>query len=183
MLCMPASQGANALLHPNGKQCIPCKRVQSGYTILAILQNVVSNFVLAFLAHICQAFGFRVCSIFCALDFLWIIPFFRLLHGLLVTSALSMYRLELPFSLPPPPPPQLHPQKPNRVEPIIMSAGELEHEWAGTPGKMIRERYRKAAELSRVRGKLSCLLINDIDAGIGIFKNTQVRSPGADWLA
>lgn len=26
-----------------------------------------------------------------------------------------------------------------------MSAGELEHEWAGTPGKLIRERYRKAA--------------------------------------
>jgi hypothetical protein len=23
-----------------------------------------------------------------------------------------------------------------------MSAGELEHEWAGTPGKLIRERYR-----------------------------------------
>ena len=37
-----------------------------------------------------------------------------------------------------------------------------------------RERYRKAAELSRVRGKLSCLLINDLDAGLGHFKNTQV---------
>lgn len=59
------------------------------------------------------------------------------------------------------------------VEPIIMSAGELEHEWAGTPGRMIRERYRKAAELSRVRGKLSCLLINDLDAGLGHFKATQ----------
>lgn len=46
-----------------------------------------------------------------------------------------------------------------------MSAGELEHEWAGTPAKMIRERYRKAAEMSKVRGKLTCLLINDIDAG------------------
>ena len=115
-----------------------------------------------------------------------------------------------------------------RVEPIIMSAGELEHEWAGTPGKLIRERYRwgalagwggragwagraarelhwwgwaggcnllgggrcfkpvraragqcavctqhaplsvrcrRAAEVSRVHGKLSCLVINDIDAG------------------
>ena len=30
------------------------------------------------------------------------------------------------------------------VEPVIMSAGELEHEWAGTPGKLIRERYRCA---------------------------------------
>lgn len=25
-----------------------------------------------------------------------------------------------------------------RLEPIIMSAGELEHEWAGTPGRLIR---------------------------------------------
>ena len=89
-----------------------------------------------------------------------------------------------------------------------MSAGELEHEWAGTPGRLIRcsflhrtdqpatgywqvcevpfqiadqrcqlndrERYRKAAEMSRTRGKFSCLLINDIDAGIGHFKDTQV---------
>ena len=28
--------------------------------------------------------------------------------------------------------------------------------------------------MSRVRGKFSCLLINDIDAGIGHFKDTQV---------
>jgi hypothetical protein len=55
-----------------------------------------------------------------------------------------------------------------------MSAGELENEWAGFPGKMIRERYKKAAEVSRVRGVLSCLLINDIDAGIGHFENTQI---------
>jgi hypothetical protein len=38
---------------------------------------------------------------------------------------------------------------------------------------MIRERYRKAAELSRVRGKMSALMINDLDAGIGRFENTQ----------
>ena len=60
------------------------------------------------------------------------------------------------------------------VEAVVMSAGELESERAGEPGKMIRERYRKAAELSKVRGKLSCLLINDIDAGIGHFRNTQM---------
>lgn len=30
----------------------------------------------------------------------------------------------------------------NSLQPIIMSAGELENEWAGTPGKLIRERYR-----------------------------------------
>eukprot|EP00884_Botryococcus_braunii_P014753 jgi/Botrbrau1/23279/Bobra.0102s0022.1 len=60
------------------------------------------------------------------------------------------------------------------VEPIVMSSGELEHEWAGTPGRLIRERYRRASELSKVRGKLSCLVINDIDAGLGHFENTQV---------
>lgn len=60
------------------------------------------------------------------------------------------------------------------IEPVIMSAGELEHEWAGTPGKLIRERYRKAADMARARGRLSCLLINDIDAGIGHFGNTQL---------
>ncbi len=37
-----------------------------------------------------------------------------------------------------------------------------------------RERYRKAAEMSRTRGKFTCLLINDLDAGIGHFKDTQV---------
>jgi hypothetical protein len=59
-----------------------------------------------------------------------------------------------------------------------MSAGELEHERAGTPGRMIRERYRRAAEVSKVRGKLSCLMINDIDAGLGHFGNTQVGRRG-----
>jgi hypothetical protein len=33
---------------------------------------------------------------------------------------------------------------------------------------------RRAAEVSRVHGKLSCLVINDIDAGIGHFANTQI---------
>ena len=59
------------------------------------------------------------------------------------------------------------------LEAVVMSAGELESERAGEPGRLIRERYRKAAELSRVRGKLSCLLINDLDAGVGRFDNTQ----------
>ncbi|KAF8055666.1 rca [Scenedesmus sp. PABB004] len=59
------------------------------------------------------------------------------------------------------------------VQPVVMSAGELESESAGQPGRLIRERYRKAAELGKVRGKLSCLLINDLDAGIGRFGNTQ----------
>lgn len=58
---------------------------------------------------------------------------------------------------------------------MLSSSGELESEVAGQPGRLLRERYRKAAELSRVRGKLSALMINDLDAGIGRFGNTQVR--------
>jgi hypothetical protein len=59
--------------------------------------------------------------------------------------------------------------------------GELESEVAGQPGRLIRERYRKAAELSRVRGKLSALMINDLDAGIGRFGNTQVGFSTQPW--
>ena len=39
------------------------------------------------------------------------------------------------------------------VEAVVMSAGELEHEWAGTPARLIRERYRRAADMSKVRRK------------------------------
>lgn len=59
------------------------------------------------------------------------------------------------------------------MEVVVMSSGELEHEWAGTPGRMIRERYRKAAEMSKVRGKMTAFLLNDIDAGLGNFANSQ----------
>lgn len=59
------------------------------------------------------------------------------------------------------------------VEPIVMSAGELESEVAGQPGRLIRERYKRAAEVCKNQGKLSCLMINDLDAGIGRFENTQ----------
>ncbi|CAK0780317.1 hypothetical protein CVIRNUC_005010 [Coccomyxa viridis] len=59
------------------------------------------------------------------------------------------------------------------IEPIIMSAGELESEWAGAPGRLIRDRYRRAAEVAKVRGKLPCLMINDLDAGVGIQENVQ----------
>lgn len=44
-----------------------------------------------------------------------------------------------------------------------------------------RERYRRASELSRVRGKLSCLLINDLDAGLGHFKATQTTVNNQVW--
>ena len=59
------------------------------------------------------------------------------------------------------------------VQPVIMSAGELEDKWAGKPAKLIRERYRQASEQARVSGKMGCLMINDIDAGVGVFHNTQ----------
>ncbi|KAL8464434.1 hypothetical protein ACS0TY_034093 [Phlomoides rotata] len=60
------------------------------------------------------------------------------------------------------------------VEPIIMSAGELESDRAGEPGRLIRERYRTASQVVQNQGKMSCLMINDIDAGLGIFGNTQM---------
>ncbi|XP_024524612.1 ribulose bisphosphate carboxylase/oxygenase activase, chloroplastic [Selaginella moellendorffii] len=60
------------------------------------------------------------------------------------------------------------------VEPVIMSAGEMESERAGEPGRLIRDRYRTAAQVVKNQGKLSCLMINDIDAGIGRFENTQM---------
>ncbi|NJR62592.1 MAG: AAA family ATPase [Cyanobacteria bacterium CRU_2_1] len=53
------------------------------------------------------------------------------------------------------------------IEVIHMSAGELESPDAGDPARLIRLRYREAAELSRVRGKMAVLMINDIDAGMG----------------
>lgn len=60
------------------------------------------------------------------------------------------------------------------VEAVVMSAGELESEIAGKPGRLIRERYRKAADMGKVRGRLTALVINDIDAGLGHFANTQI---------
>ncbi|KAK3254105.1 hypothetical protein CYMTET_36667 [Cymbomonas tetramitiformis] len=60
------------------------------------------------------------------------------------------------------------------VTPIILSAGELEDEWAGNPGRLIRERYRKAAQVIKNQGKMSCLIINDIDATCGRLKDTQM---------
>ncbi|CAI8612835.1 unnamed protein product [Vicia faba] len=50
--------------------------------------------------------------------------------------------------------------------PIMMSAGELESENAGEPAKLIRQRYREAADIIK-KGKMCCLFINDLDAGAG----------------
>jgi ribulose bisphosphate carboxylase small subunit len=60
------------------------------------------------------------------------------------------------------------------IEPVRMSAGELESPDAGDPVRLIRARYREAAEFIKVRGKMCVLLINDLDAGAGrVDKNTQ----------
>lgn len=50
---------------------------------------------------------------------------------------------------------------------VQMSAGELESPDAGDPARLIRLRYREAAEAVKVNGKMSVLMINDIDAGMG----------------
>ncbi|KAD5507749.1 hypothetical protein R6Q59_031472 [Mikania micrantha] len=60
------------------------------------------------------------------------------------------------------------------ILPVIMSAGELESERAGEPGRLIRDRYRTASQVVQNQGKMSCLMINDIDAGLGRFGNTQM---------
>lgn len=60
------------------------------------------------------------------------------------------------------------------VEAIHISGGELESPDAGDPARLIRLRYREAAELIRVRGKMCVLMINDLDAGAGRFdRETQ----------
>ncbi|CAI6006705.1 unnamed protein product, partial [Closterium sp. NIES-64] len=59
------------------------------------------------------------------------------------------------------------------LEPIILSAGEMESEWAGEPGRLIRSRYRDAHLVINNKGKMSALMINDLDAGIGRFAHTQ----------
>ncbi|PSB20507.1 ribulose 1,5-bisphosphate carboxylase [filamentous cyanobacterium CCP2] len=53
------------------------------------------------------------------------------------------------------------------IEAVHMSAGELESPDAGDPARLIRLRYREAADIIRKRGKMAVLMINDIDAGAG----------------
>ncbi|MBE9190432.1 ribulose bisphosphate carboxylase small subunit [Gloeocapsopsis crepidinum LEGE 06123] len=55
------------------------------------------------------------------------------------------------------------------IEVIHISGGELESPDAGDPARLIRLRYREAAELIKVRGKMVTLMINDLDAGAGRF--------------
>lgn len=53
------------------------------------------------------------------------------------------------------------------IQPIMMSAGELESGNAGEPAKLIRQRYREAADIIKKKGKMCVLFINDLDAGAG----------------
>jgi len=55
------------------------------------------------------------------------------------------------------------------IEVVHISGGELESPDAGDPARLLRLRYREAAELVRVRGTMAVLMINDIDAGAGRF--------------
>ncbi len=55
------------------------------------------------------------------------------------------------------------------IEVVHISGGELESPDAGDPARLIRLRYREAAELIRVRGKMVVLMLNDLDAGAGRF--------------
>ncbi|GAB4833854.1 AFG3 protein [Ancistrocladus abbreviatus] len=57
------------------------------------------------------------------------------------------------------------------INPIMMSAGELESGNAGEPAKLIRQRYREAADII-AKGKMCVLFINDLDAGAGRLGNT-----------
>merc|ERR1711907_464271 len=52
------------------------------------------------------------------------------------------------------------------VNPIVMSAGELESGNAGEPAKLVRQRYREASDVIK-KGKMCSLFINDLDAGAG----------------
>ncbi|XXG45423.1 hypothetical protein AAC387_Pa02g0509 [Persea americana] len=57
------------------------------------------------------------------------------------------------------------------INPIMMSAGELESGNAGEPAKLIRQRYREAADII-AKGKMCCLFINGLEAGAGRFGGT-----------
>ncbi len=58
------------------------------------------------------------------------------------------------------------------VSPIILSASELEDSEAGEPGRRVASRYAHAAAVMATEGKATMLVCDDLDAGIGIWKDT-----------
>merc|ERR1719383_1402054 len=57
------------------------------------------------------------------------------------------------------------------INPIVMSAGELESGNAGEPAKLVRQRYREASDIIK-KGTMCSLFINDLDAGAGRMGDT-----------
>jgi ribulose bisphosphate carboxylase small subunit len=55
------------------------------------------------------------------------------------------------------------------IDPVTISGGELESPDAGDPSRLLRLRYREAAEQIKVQGRMSVVFINDLDAGAGRF--------------
>ena len=55
------------------------------------------------------------------------------------------------------------------VRPI--SGSQMENRQAGGPSRVLKEEYKAAHDTSTIHGRASCLLIDDIDAGIGDFGN------------
>ncbi len=55
------------------------------------------------------------------------------------------------------------------IDPVTISGGELESPDAGDPSRLLRLRYREAAEQIKVRGEMCVIFINDLDAGAGRF--------------
>ncbi|MGB3402906.1 MAG: ribulose bisphosphate carboxylase small subunit [Microcoleaceae cyanobacterium] len=55
------------------------------------------------------------------------------------------------------------------IDPVTISGGELESPDAGDPSRLLRLRYREAAEQIKVQGRMCVIFINDLDAGAGRF--------------
>lgn len=55
------------------------------------------------------------------------------------------------------------------VRPFYISGSELESPTAGSPANLVRERYLAASAANSKEGRACCVVIDDIDAGIGDF--------------
>ena len=58
------------------------------------------------------------------------------------------------------------------VSPVILSASELEDPEAGQPGRRVASRYALAAASMATEGRPTMLVVDDLDQGLGIFRNT-----------
>jgi hypothetical protein len=60
-----------------------------------------------------------------------------------------------------------------KIAPFMVSAGELEDPVAGEPGALLRRRYLAASKYATMRGVPTVLIINDLDAAVGRFKDDK----------